>query len=82
MTNKGSFSHVSFKEVLFGTSLYICPEIKLGEKTGYKASQDVWSFGVIVYELLYGYRPIKNPDIEMRELWDNRKQIKFPRVSP
>jgi len=40
---------------LCGTPLYIAPEIIYGR--GYDKAVDNWSFGVLVYEMLFGYSP-------------------------
>ena len=40
---------------LCGTPLYIAPEIIYGK--GYDKAVDNWSFGVLVYEMLFGYSP-------------------------
>lgn len=47
---------------LLGTPLYMCPQILHGEK--YSAKCDVWSTGVVFYELLFGTLPWKGISIE------------------
>merc|ERR1711916_135960 len=41
-----------------GTMGYICPEILRGEPYGVEA--DIWSAGIILFELLVGYKPFVN----------------------
>lgn len=44
----------------FGTSIYMPPEVRLGVRVIDKGKVDVWSFGVILYELAFGVFPIKD----------------------
>jgi serine/threonine protein kinase len=44
-----------FGGAFIGTMHYIAPEILLGQ--GFDARADVWSFGVLLYEMLTGFRP-------------------------
>lgn len=44
--------------IICGTPIYMAPEI-LKYKNSYKKS-DIWSLGVILYELIYGYHPYNN----------------------
>ena len=38
-----------------GTALTMAPEVHKGENYGLKA--DLWSLGVVYYQLIYGYYP-------------------------
>jgi serine/threonine protein kinase len=46
---------------VLGTPFYMAPELLQKEKYNYKA--DVWSFGVIVYQLLSGITPFNGRNI-------------------
>jgi serine/threonine-protein kinase ULK/ATG1 len=41
-----------------GTPLYMAPELLIEKK--YDSNADLWSFGIIMYEMIYGYNPYKN----------------------
>ena len=38
-----------------GTFGYLAPEVILGK--GYSFEVDIWSYGILLYELLTGYQP-------------------------
>lgn len=40
---------------IVGTTLYMSPQLLLKEK--YTCKSDIWSLGVIFYEMLYGTQP-------------------------
>ena len=62
-----------------GTPLYMAPEILIDSKCNLKA--DLWSFGVIMYELLYGYAPYDYPKTipDLQELIKS-KSIEFKKI--
>jgi serine/threonine protein kinase len=39
-----------------GSPLYMAPEIY--KKSGYSGSVDIWSLGIILFEMLFGYHPL------------------------
>lgn len=53
-----------------GTAFYISPEIILGKK--YNKSVDVYSFAIIMYEVVTGLRPYSNIDISNQLRFLNR----------
>jgi serine/threonine protein kinase len=46
------------KSLYFGTPRYLPPEVSLGYHETKKNSTDIWSMGVIIYELIYGAHPL------------------------
>lgn len=51
-----------------GTPEYLAPE--LVEQKGYTEKVDIWSIGVLLYELLVGYTPFKPKKAKTREEWE------------
>ncbi|CAO3644219.1 unnamed protein product [Cunninghamella blakesleeana] len=65
-----------------GSMAYMAPEIL--KKRGYFASVDWWSFGVVIYELLFGKRPFKGKSNESLKQAILNNPIEFcdePKVS-
>lgn len=46
-----------------GTPNYIAPEVLYFGEHGYSYTADVWSFGVLMYTLLYGKAPFETSDV-------------------
>lgn len=46
---------------MLGSPLYMAPEILRGEEYCNKA--DIWSLGVVLYELLFGFCPFEEKSI-------------------
>eukprot|EP01080_Neovahlkampfia_damariscottae_P005535 gene5535-9357_t len=67
-------------QTLCGSPLYMAPE-SVGQK-GHDSKVDLWSLGVIWYEIIYGFPPFKTmnswAECEKRVLLD---EIKFPELS-
>lgn len=63
---------------LCGTPIYMAPELLISMK--YNTKADLWSFGVIMYELLYGNNPYNYPKSisQLRNLIETQK-ITFTR---
>lgn len=60
---------------LCGTPLYLAPEILLSR--GYDKSVDNWSFGVLLFEMLFGYSPFYTKNIDQMELYKRIVKIKY-----
>ncbi|KAH9529719.1 Serine/threonine-protein kinase 38 [Dermatophagoides farinae] len=65
-----------------GTPDYIAPEVF--KKTGYGASADWWSLGVIMYEMLIGYPPFcsETPHETYQKVMNWRDTLVFPPEVP
>ena len=60
-------------DIICGTLDYVCPE--MAEKMKYTKEVDLWSIGVLVFELLFGEAPFK---AETREqTFEKVKNISF-----
>ena len=59
-----------------GSPIYMAPELLINDKYNIKA--DLWSFGIIMYELLYGVNPYNFPKsiAHLKELME-KKEIRF-----
>ncbi len=53
---------MSITLVPLGTRQYMSPEQTLGGHENYTHACDIWALGIIVYELLAGYRPYSHED--------------------
>ena len=49
-------SYSEIQDIFVGTPFYMSPEAMLYQK--YSSKSDIWSFGIIVYELYHGYVPL------------------------
>jgi serine/threonine protein kinase len=58
-----------------GSPLYMAPEVLSHEN--YTTKSDLWSFGVIMYELLYGKHPYKSDNYHQLTI-NIRKSIHYP----
>lgn len=56
--------------------MYMCPEILNGST--YSTKSDVWSMGVIFYQMLYGKTPHKATSLEELISKVNKKVIRYP----
>ncbi|AGF85177.1 kinase [Moumouvirus goulette] len=60
-----------------GSPAYMAPEILLEPNAGYDSKIDIWSFGIIMYQLLFGKHPNKAQNINhLKELLEH-KRIEF-----
>ncbi|KAL1520817.1 hypothetical protein AB1Y20_022379 [Prymnesium parvum] len=59
--SKALSTHTNLAETVCGTPYYLSPELVMGQP--YKEPSDVWSLGVIMFELLTFHRPFTAPNI-------------------
>lgn len=66
---------------LCGTPLYIAPEVILSK--GHNKAADIWSLGVLIYEMVYGVTPFYSEGIDQMGLFKAivRGNVKFPHKS-
>lgn len=48
-------------KTMLGSPIYMAPEILRGEI--YSTKADIWSLGVVLYEMLYGFCPFESTTI-------------------
>jgi serine/threonine protein kinase len=63
-------------DLVLGTPLYMSPELVLNKK--YSEKVDIWSLGVITYQLLSGRTPFDASKIKKINHNIIKKSIKFP----
>ena len=66
----------NFLQSIKGTPLYIAPEIL--QKKNYSHKVDVWSFGIILYELASGRTPFHAATIQQLQPKILHEAVKFP----
>jgi serine/threonine-protein kinase ULK/ATG1 len=70
-------------ETMLGSPIYMAPEVLKGEPYTMKA--DVWSLGVVLYRLLFGFCPFESNNIGKLILMLNENELKMPeniKISP
>ncbi len=73
------------EEIPVGTADYMAPEYLMGERGAYRS--DIFSFGVIIYEMLTGALPYKTPPTDTQrvrdyERWKYRSAIEVRKDLP
>lgn len=64
-------------DTMCGSPLYMAPEILRLE--GYDEKSDLWSLGIIIYELIYGHTPFSASNhIHLQKLLDDFETLTFP----
>ncbi|CAJ1386869.1 unnamed protein product, partial [Effrenium voratum] len=59
-----------------GTLDYMAPEILFGE--GHSTAADVWSLGVLLYEILTGHTPFQYPSVDSKTFQQRVHKAEFP----
>lgn len=68
------------KMTIIGSPAYMAPEVIDTEISHYDDKCDVWSFGMMIYELLYGKRPWNgNSEWDLLENQIKKKDLVFPK---
>ena len=60
-----------------GTAEYLAPEIITGE--GHNMMADWWSYGTLIYEMLFGIPPFFSQNVEKMYEFITKSELKFPK---
>lgn len=65
---------------VLGTPQYMAPEVIMG--TGYAASVDLWSLGIMMFEFLFGYVPFGETDTDPMVVYEKvlERNIVYPTI--
>lgn len=66
-------------DTICGSPLYMAPEII--KTKNYTIKSDIWSFGVIIYEMIYGYTPFRANNIYNLITKLDNYDIKYPKYT-
>lgn len=69
-------NNIDLSQTICGSPLYMAPEILSDNFNGYTSKADLWSIGLIFYEMLHG----KNPFNDAINIMDLKKKIMRPIV--
>ena len=73
---KGLKPDENLAKTMLGSPIYMAPEVLKGES--YTTKADVWSLGVILYEMLYGFCPFESKSIASLISTIDTKPLQFP----
>ncbi len=63
---------------LIGTPEYVAPEIIL--EKGYDKSVDIWSYGTLLYEMVFGIPPFSDKNQSVMMNWIVKVEPSFPKI--
>jgi serine/threonine-protein kinase ULK/ATG1 len=63
-------------KTMLGSPIYMAPEVLRGEN--YTTKADIWSLGVVLYEMLFGVCPFQSKSIAMLISTINSSEITLP----
>ena len=64
-------------KTMVGSPIYMAPEILKGQNYSIKA--DIWSMGIVLFEMLFGYCPYEDRTIAALISQINHKMLKIPK---
>lgn len=70
-------NEIDLMETMVGSPLYMAPEILKGKPYGPNA--DIWSFGVVIYQLFYGKVPFEEKSLPLLIQRLEKEDIPFPK---
>ena len=63
-------------KTMLGSPIYMAPEVLKAES--YTSKADIWSLGVIIFEMLYGYCPFRSSSIAALTSKIETSSLEFP----
>lgn len=63
-------------KTMLGSPIYMAPEVLKAES--YTSKADIWSLGVIIFEMLYGYCPFRSSSIAALTSKIETSPLEFP----
>jgi serine/threonine-protein kinase ULK/ATG1 len=75
-----SLEKANMTKTMLGSPIYMAPEILRGEI--YSTKADIWSLGVVLYEMLYGFCPFESTTIPKLIEVLKETELEFPSKEP
>jgi len=69
-------SEDEISKTMLGSPIYMAPEILRGQSYSIKA--DIWSLGVVLFRMLYGYCPFESNNIGKLIMIMEEQELKVP----